>query len=68
MTALEEFMQWCTKELARLRHQLEEFETGNMNLRHRSVGAPWVDQTSQEIARLKKNIGDLEAVLRRLKN
>lgn len=68
MTALEEFVEWCTKERAKLRRQLKAFESGNMNLRHRSVGAAWVDYTGKEIRRLKKNLADLDAVLERLKN
>ncbi len=68
MTALEEFIQWCTRERAKLRRQLAEYESGKMRLRHRSVGAAWVDKTDQEIKRLRKNIADLDAALKRLKN
>ena len=68
MTALEEFMRWCSKERTKLRRQLAEYESGKMRLRHRSVGAAWVDKTDQEIKRLKKNIADLDATLKRLRN
>ncbi len=66
MSALEELIQWCTKERAKLRRQLEAYEAGKMNLRQRSLGAAWVDKTDSEIKRLKKNIADLDATLKRL--
>jgi hypothetical protein len=68
VTALEEFLQWCARELIKLRTQLRQYESGNMTLQQRSAGAAWVDRTDQEIVRLKKNIADLEAVVKRLKN
>jgi hypothetical protein len=68
MTGLEEFIEWCATERAELRRQLEAYESGEMNLRHRSVGAAWIDRTAQEIRRVKKNIADLDAVLKRHRN
>jgi hypothetical protein len=68
MTALEEFLEWCTKERAKLRRQLEGYESGKINMRHRSVGAASTDRTAQEIGRLKKKIADLDAVLKRHQN
>jgi hypothetical protein len=70
MTALEEFIQWCTKDRAKLRGQLKAFESGQRSVRHRSIGPAWtwVDRTDQEIRRLKKSAGDLDALLTRLKN
>jgi hypothetical protein len=68
MNALEEFFRWCTKERAKLRRQLEAYESGRASQWQRSVGAAWVDKTDQEIKRLKKNIADLDATLKRVKN
>lgn len=59
-----EFIRWVEDQLAELRSQLEVLESGRTTLGKRSNGG-WVDITSDEIARLRRHITDLERVLDR---
>jgi hypothetical protein len=62
---LEQFIEWCTKERAKLSRRLDDYESGAMKLRRRDAGAGWSDSTEEEIRRLKKSIADLDGVLNR---
>jgi hypothetical protein len=68
MSALEEFMRWCSKERTKIRRQLADYESGKISQRQGTQGEAWVDRTDQEIRRLKRKLADLDAVLKRLNN
>lgn len=58
-----EFVRWADQEVRRLRSQLNELESGKTGLGSRRNGGAWTDITQEEIARLRRNIGDLQTVL-----
>jgi hypothetical protein len=58
-----EFIQWAEQEMRRLRSQLDALESGSIALGSRFKGEEWIDITREEMARLRRNIADLQAVL-----
>jgi hypothetical protein len=58
-----ELIQWADQEMRRLRSQLDALESGRIALGSRFKGEEWIDITREEMARLRRNIADLQAVL-----
>jgi peptidoglycan hydrolase CwlO-like protein len=59
-----EFVTWIEGQRTELRMHLQALESGTVRLQRRAGSADkWIDETSEEIARLRRQIADLEWVL-----
>jgi hypothetical protein len=63
MSELADFIRWCNKERANLRRSLEMMESGVMHTGEAQAGSPQRDTTMESIARAKKSIAELDALL-----
>ncbi|HEY1722693.1 MAG TPA: hypothetical protein VGG27_15720 [Magnetospirillaceae bacterium] len=58
------FIKWCRQEIADLKQQLEPMESGRMHMGSRSPGGQWRDITGEQIESLRRNIVELERVIK----
>ena len=61
--AMEDFVRWCERKLAKSRDQLEPLESGRVHFGTRPFAGRWEDITFREIRRVKANIAELEALI-----
>ena len=54
------------REMEKLRQQLETFENGSMQIRHRDADGPWQDITQQQIASLMDETEQYKRGIKRL--
>lgn len=67
MSFVEDYLRQCEVELEQLRRDLKPLEAGEMHLRERHAGGPWVETTQKWIDHLKRTIGIYEGILARHK-
>jgi hypothetical protein len=66
MTLMDDYIAGIEKnELPALRKQLAPLESGSMHIGGKKLGGPWVDETQEWIAHLKKTIGIYESIISR---
>ena len=58
-----EFVRWCEAEIAMLREQLEPLVSPGAEAGRYPQGSAWTDNAAEEVARLKRAIANLEAML-----
>jgi len=63
MSELADFIRWCNRERTTLRRSLEMMESGIVHTSEVRPGLPPKDTTAESIARAKKNIVELDALL-----
>ena len=57
------FADWCRAEQSRLLEQIRWLETGSRHVAVRTGDGPWVDNTANELMRLKLNFDRIERLL-----
>ncbi len=65
MTFLDNLIVWCKEQQAQLQQQIEMRESGELKTGERRPGSGWVDTTEADLARAKRQLAEIDALLAR---
>ncbi len=65
MTLLDNLIAWCKEQRAQLERQIEMMGSGNLQSREPHPGSGWVDTTEADLARAKRHLAEIDALLAR---
>ena len=63
MTLLDNLITWSKEQRAQLERQIEMMESGELQTRERRPGSGWVDTTDADLARAKRQLAEIDALL-----
>ena len=65
MTLLDNLITWCKEQRTQIERQIEMVKSGNLQTRERRPGSGWVDTTEADLARAKRQLAEIDALLAR---
>ena len=65
MTLLDNLIAWGKEQRAQLERQIEMLGSGELQTRERRAGSGWVDTTDADLARAKRQLAEIDALLAR---
>ncbi len=65
MTLLDNLIAWNKEQQAQLQRQIEMLESGQLKTGEKRPGSGWVDTTEADLARAKRHLAEIDALLAR---
>ncbi len=59
-------LNWCKREQAALRQQIDLLSSGNMKTQHKEDNGPWVDTTTEQLEHFESNLAELDEFITQL--
>ncbi len=65
MTLLDNLIAWCKERRTQLKRQIDMLESGKLQTGAKRPGSGWTDTTEVDLARAKRQLAEIDALLAR---